>query len=316
MRTLRLPALGRRLALGAAVLLPAASGAAELDVTLEPGTVTVGDRVEAELALTVPREELSGTPRFPVWSERWGDAEIVEAGEAERVGSRSGETLRFRQRLVLTAFRTGAVELPPKGVGVPGPTETTGVWTPAGLAFEVDSVLPDGTDVEELEPRPPEPPAALPVGRAFWWTLTVTGALATALLLRLPRRGREKRSAEEPRPAREELDSALTSAEAATAEGGHVVLSLGLRRFLGRSFAFPAAESTTGEIRRQLRGRRCPPGVEGRIHEVLLACDRVKFAREPVTRGALEARLEAAREIARAVEDHLRPPEPRREVAA
>lgn len=315
--TPRLPALVGRLAVGAALLLPAASGAAELRASLEPGTVTVGDRVEVVLVLTAPRQELSGAPRFPIWDDRWGDAEIVEAEGVERLESRAGESLRYRQRLVLAAFRTGTVELPPKGVTVPGPNETAEVWTPAGLDFEVESVLPGGADVDELEPKPPEPPGGLPLGRAFWWTLAVTGSLAAALLLRLPRKDREERGAGRPRSAGEELDSALTAAaQAVTVEEGHVVLSLGLRRFLGRRFGFPAAESTTGEIRRQLRGRRCPPAVEGRVHEVLLACDRVKFARAPATRGALDARLEAAREIAGAVEDHLRPPEPRREVAA
>lgn len=313
--TLRLSAPG--LAFGAALLLPAASGAAELQVSLEPRTVTVGDRVEAALVLTVPRQELSGTPRFPVWDDRWGDAEIVEAEGMERLESRAGDPLRYRQRLVLAAFRTGTVELPPKGVTVPGPSETAEVWTPAGLGFEVESVLPGGAGSEELEPKPPEPPGGLPPGRAFWWTLAVAGSLAAALLLRRPQKDREDSGAGRLRTPGEELDAALVAASgASSAEEGHVVLSLGIRRFLGRRLGFPAAESTTGEIRRQLRGRRCPPAVEGRIHEVLLACDRVKFARAPTTRGALDARLEAAREIARAVEDHLRPPEPRREEAA
>jgi hypothetical protein len=89
-----------------------------------------------------------------------------------------------------------------------------------------------------------------------------------------------------------------------------VVLSLALRRYLGRAFGFPAAESTTSEVRRALRGRRVPAAVEARADELLRACDRVKFAREPVPRSTLEARVEAAREIAGEVGAHLAPPSP------
>ena len=298
-------AAARVLPVALGFLLAATAGAAELAVALEPETATVGDRVEAVLVLTAAPDELAGEPRFPAWGERWGGAEILEAGAVEREAD--GGALRFRQRLVLAAFRTGTIELPPKQVAVPGPAATAELWTPAGLALEIESVLP--SDGGELEPRPPVPPGPLPLGRAFWSTLAALTALAGGAFLLARRRGGLATTAARPRTPEEELDAALATAGSAPApEEGHVVLSLGLRRFLGHRFGFPAAESTTGEIRRQLRSRRCPPLLEGRIQEVLLACDRVKFAREPATRPALDARIEGVREIARGVDDHLRPP--------
>lgn len=292
------------------LLLPCAAGATELAVTLEPATATVGDRVEAVLLLSGAAEELTGEPRFPAWDERWGGAEILEVGPVESVTAETPAGFRFRQRLVLTAFRTGVMELPPKQVAVPGPLATAEVWTPAELALRVESVLPPATSGEELDPRPPAPPAALPLGRAFWSTFAVMAGLAAAALVLARQRHALPVATARPRSASEELAAALAAATAApTPEAGHVVLSLGLRRFLGRRFGFSAAESTTSEIRRELRGRRCPAALEGRVHEILLACDRVKFAREPATRPALEARVVGAREVAEAADLHLQPAE-------
>jgi hypothetical protein len=294
------------------LLLPAAAGAAELTVAIGPGPATVGDRIEAVLVLSVDPGELDGQPRFPAWDERWGAAEIVEAGPVARVVESGGEGgLRFRQRLVLTAFRTGAVELPPKQVAVPGKGATAELWTPEGLALHVESVLPAEAGSGELEARPPAPPEPLPLGRAFWWTLAALSVLTAGAAFLARRRHASRAAAAPPRSPRDELDASLAAAaREPAAEAGHVLLSLALRRFLGRKLGFPAAESTTAEIRRQLRGRRCSPGLEARAHEVLQACDRVKFAREPTARPALEARIEAAREIAGGIEDHLRPRPP------
>lgn len=310
----RLRGLPPALAAACALLAAGPAAAATLEVTLEPRTATVGDRVEAVLVLATGPGELAGEPRFPVWGERWGAAEIVEAGPVER--GRSGDGSEHRQRLVLVAFRPGALELPPKGVAVPGPDGTAELWTPAGLTLQVDSVLPAGASSEsaagELEPRPPAPPRALPLGAAFWWSLAGLSLLAAAVALGIRRRRRASESAVPARrlAPREELEAALRAALERDAEEGHVVLSLALRRYLGRAFAFPAAESTTSEVRRTLRGLRAPAAVEARTDELLRACDRVKFAREPVPRSTLEARVEAAREIAGEVGAHLAPPSP------
>ncbi|HUP42383.1 MAG TPA: hypothetical protein VM599_04165 [Thermoanaerobaculia bacterium] len=311
----------------AAALSPAAA-AATLEVTLAPETITVGDRVEALLVLTAGEEELAGEARFPVWGERWGAAEILEVGPIESTApsaasrSAAGRRVALRQRLVLTAFRTGELELPPQRVALPGPDGTAELWTPAGLVLRVDSVLPAGAETAALEPRAPAPPRPLPLGRAFWLTLGAGSLLAAAAVALAARRRAASAKAPEGRlgPA-VELARALGSAERAGApEEAHVLLSLALRRYLGRAFGFPAAESTTAEIRRELRGRRAPAPVAARTDELLRACDRVKFAREPVERSTLEARIAAAREIAERLEAHLAPaPAPggrRREEAA
>lgn len=316
--------IGGRLALVGLVTCaawPAAAAAATLEVVLEPPTATVGDRVEARLVLTTEEGELAGEPRFPSWDERWGAAEIVEAEPVER--GRSGEGTEHRQRLVLTAFRTGDLELPPRRVAVPGPDRTTELWTPAELTLRIGSVLPEGEEAEAVEPEPPAPPRALPLGAPFWWTLGVVSLLAVGAVTLAARRHRpaDRAGARRLAPGAE-LAAALAEARRAPApEEGHVRLSHALRGYLGRALGFPAVESTTSEVRRELRGRRVPAAVESRADELLRACDRVKFAREPVARETLEARIETAREVAADLEAHLAPApaegasDPRREAA-
>lgn len=302
------------LPLGALLASAGPAGAAAVEVTLPSGPLTVGDRAEVVVTVTGERDEVAGEPRFPAWGESWGDAEIVETGPvvpAFGMPEEGGARL-YEQRLVLVAFRPGLVELPPRPIALPGPEGTAELSTPAGLALRIDSVLPEElaeTRGSEIEARPPAPPRPLPLGAAFWATFAGGCAVLLGLAL-LARRGRRAAAPAPHAAPRDELAAALAAAAAAPEPvAGHVALSLALRRFLGRSFEFRAVESTTTEVRRQLRARRAPAAVEARAHEVLAACDRVKFARESTTREALEARIGAAREVAAEIERHLRPPE-------
>lgn len=295
-------------ALAALLAATPAAGAPRIQVTLEPDTLTVGDRVEALIELSAGPSELAGEPRFPAWGERWGGAEILEAGPVERL--RSG----YRQRLTLTAFRTGRVELPPKAVAVPGPVETAELRTPADLALTVESVLPPDAETGDLAGRPPAPPRSLPFGGAFWWTAGSLAALALGAVALARARHRDPEGASPAASPLEELarrlDAASRELEVLGAAEGHAVLSRSFRRYLGRRLGFPAVESTTTEIRRELRRLHLAPDVEARADELLRACDRVKFAREPVATATLTTRIEAVREVAHRLEEDLRPAVP------
>lgn len=303
-----------------------------LAVTLEPETVTVGERVVATLRLSAPRDAVGSGPRFPVWRDSWGDAEILEVGPLESNastardapdGRKAADVVTWSQRLTLAAFRTGEVALPPREIVLPGnrPDERSVLTTsPPALSFTVESVLPAGADPDAVEPAPPAALRELPVGDTFWWTLAIAGLLTAsaigAVLLR-SRTDRPGRTAGHTRPydeLRKRLDALAGAAVAGSAaptpevlERGCVELSHALRRYLGRSLDFPAAESTTTEVRRGLRERRAPEAVVGRTDRVLRSCDRVKFARRPVEASTLRNRIEEVRELARALEEHLRP---------
>ncbi len=316
-------------------------GEIRLDVELAPGVHTVGDRVAATLSLRVPAGSLAGEPRFPAWrpvppeggpadataggQRSWGDAEVVAAGPIER--EERGETVIFRQRLVLAAFTPGRLPLPPIGVALPlagGTIETT---TPPDLALVIASVLPPpatagaGTDRRSAEPapRPPAPPRPLPLGTRFWWTaalgtLACLAALAWAYRRTRPaRRSASSAAAGADPTARpdlspfEELAAALEAARRAVPETGHALLSLAVRRYLGRRLRFPGPESSTSEVHRELTGRRLPAGVAVRAVDLLRACDLVKFARRRTDADALGTRAATALAVAREVEDDLRP---------
>lgn len=293
---------------------------------------TVGDRVPVELVLTAAAG-LPTPPRFPVWEESWGEAEIVEVGDVrvERVapGTAAGQAT-YRQRLVLAAFRPGTVPLPPREVAVPAATadgDTRRLRTRDDLALEIASVLPqpeqspdaDAADADAApppvpEPRPAQPPREIPVPRAFWLTAVPLAAAAALLGWLLWRRWRQRQPdlLERPDlPPRDELAHALATARAEPDPAAALArVSLALRRYLGRRLVFPAAESTSREIRRALRDHHLDTALTRRCDELLAACDLVKFARRPATAGDVERWSGTAEAIADGVERHLRPAEP------
>jgi len=293
--------------------LPAAGQTApQVEVSLTPReNLTVGDRVEAVLTLRVEPSTLSGDPRFPVWGTTWGEAEVLDKGAPQRV-QENGATL-WRQRLVLAAFRTGKVDLPPVEVAVPLRDRTIQVRTPAGLALAVESVLPAG--VENPPPKPLASLYQLPIGRAFWWTLAASALVLSLLGWALWRRRRAEGVEEAViRPALPPFDELLGELDRIAAEPSalrlHTRLSLALRSYLARSLSFPAAESTTSEIQRTLLARRMPGTLVRQLVELLRACDLVKFARQEVGEERSRERLASARQIGREIEIWARPVEP------
>lgn len=301
------------------VLLFCASGLAaqnspKVEVSLNPKEGTVGDRMEAVLTLHADPAALTGEPRFPAWGTTWGDAEILEKGEPQRVqeGEGNGATV-WRQRIVLTAFRPGPVTLPQVDVAVPLRDSTVQATTPAGLSLTVRSVLPAGE--EQPAPKPPAPPRQLPIGEAFWWTLAGSLLVLLAVAWALWRRLRAEAAAGEvSRPLLPPFDELLGELDQLAAEPSvvrlHTRLSLALRSYLSRSLSFPAAESTTSEIHRVLLSRRVPGAVVRQMVELLRACDMVKFARQEVGEERAQERIATARQLAREIETWARPVEP------
>lgn len=303
----------RRLLVASILLaLPAAAQTApKVEVSLAPqGQLTVGDQVEAVLTLRADPSTLAGEPRFPVWGPSWGDAEVLGKSEPEKV-EEGGATL-WRQRLTLAAFRTGRVDLPPVEIAVPLRDSTVQVRTPAA-ALTVRSILPAGE--ESPQPKPPAALRQLPIGAPFWWTLAASGLVLALLAWMLWRRQRAEGLEEEPaRPALPPFDELLGELDRIAGEPSvvrlHTRLSLALRAYLGRSFGFPAAESTTSEVHRSLLARRMPGPLVRQHVELLRGCDLVKFARQDVGEERARERLAAARQLARETETWARPVEP------
>ncbi|HEY8021546.1 MAG TPA: hypothetical protein VIH93_10615, partial [Thermoanaerobaculia bacterium] len=161
---------------------PAPPPAFPVEVALAPageraGEVAVGDRVEAILTIKLPGTRLAGPPRFPVWGDTWGDVEILEKAPAQKLSDQGGAAV-YRQRLVLTPWKTGRLALPPAVVAVPLAERTVEARTPSDLALDVVSVLPQSKPGEAPPgPKGPAPMVPLPIGSRFWWT---AGGLAAA----------------------------------------------------------------------------------------------------------------------------------------
>lgn len=281
--------------------LPPAA-APRVSVALPGGAVTVGDRLEAVVTVSVPVALLAAEPRFPEWRGAWGDAEVREHGEP-RAAAGPDDTTVFSQRLVLAAFRPGRVELPPVAIAVPLRSGTVQALTPAGLAIAVRSVLPAGA--KDLRPRPPAPPRPLPLGTAFLATLAVLAAAAAALVLGLRRQALRRRAEATAGPAHgppaAPLPELLASLDRLAAEPSalalHTGLSQALRRYLGRIAGFRAPESTTTEIQRVLLLRGWPAARARATVELLRACDLIKFARHEAAAERGRERLAAARRL-------------------
>lgn len=277
-----------------------------VSVQLAPPGPTVGDPVTATITLEVPADLVNpaDTPRFPVWSKTWGEAEIVQVDEPVRISSTV-----WAQKLTLAAFKTGSVPLPPVQIAVPKRTGTVRVSTPAGLAIAVSSVIPQS----EKNPKP-KPAAALrplPLGERFWWTVAVLSALCLlgAWLIWLQNRRMAPQSAKPVLGPFEELAAEIDGLRAEPSMlAVHTRLSFALRRYLGRRLPFPAVESTTSDIQRQLLSRRMPGPLVRQTVELLRACDLVKFARQEVGETQARERAETARRLAGEFEAQLAPP--------
>ncbi len=195
--------------------------------------------------------------------------------------------------------------------------------TPADLALDVVSVLPRSKPGEPAPPpKGPAPMVTLPLGSRFWWTAAgfAAACAAAGALLAWQRRRRAAGLAAAARlPPYEallaeidRLGAQLESAAASTLRI-HTDLSRALRAYLGRTLAFPAAESTTSEIQRQLTSRQLaahqlPSALPRRAVEILRGCDLVKFARQEVGQARTRERLDGARAVAVELERHVHPP--------
>jgi hypothetical protein len=302
------PPSATRLAAPAPPSAPPAAPA--VSVVLPAGEATVGDRLEAVVTLRVPAARLAAEPRFPAWRGAWGEAEVREAAEARRAADEPGGVAVYRQRLVLAAFRPGKVALPPAAIAVPLRSGTVQAWTPGGLALGVRSVLPAAAaGVKPPAPRPPSPLRQLPFGLAFFCALAALAAAVVAGGWALWRRERRRRAAlpavAPPLAPLAELLAALDrlATGAPSPLALHTGVSQALRRFLGRTAAFPAPESTTTEIQRLLLARGWPSAQVRPAIELLRACDLVKFARQQVPPERAGERLAAARRLGEQIDE-------------
>lgn len=299
------------------------AGVGQLNVTLQPTEITVGDRVEATLTLVWMGAEPSEPPRFPTWQETWGNSEILQHGDVSASTDDSGRRL-YTQRLTLTSFEVGEVVLPNAEVVIPLGERSVEVVSGDGAAFEVVSLLPsqdetaqdDAADAQAapLEPKPAAEPRTLADGIAFSATAAVLGLLNLAAAAFLLRRSKQYAASfgDAPAPWVPPLTALLQQLDDVDPQSGsepvHTAISLAMRHYLSRHLSWNAAGSTTSEIQRQLRTTRVTPTMTRTLVQLFKECDQVKFARQEVSSSVNADRLARARELGRSLEVFLQPP--------
>ncbi|MDA8018577.1 MAG: hypothetical protein MPN21_14145 [Thermoanaerobaculia bacterium] len=304
-----------------------------VDVELSTDEITVGDRVEATLTVVWMGGDTAEPARFPTWQETWGRAEVLQSDAVVETDDASGRRI-WRQKVTLTAFRPGEVELPSVTVVLPL-TDRTVEATTEPTRFTVGSVLPEpaeptgdpsqaGQPAQQLQAEIPEPkgPAAT-VGldreqqNFFWSAGVLTALLAVCLFWAADAVAKQPAPAGDPArqvdPLRllsplDELKERLARLDpVSAAEPLHTGLSFAMRTYLGRRLRFRAVESTTTEIQRALRRAALSADVHHRVIRLLRDADAVKFARAEVDRDVAGRRLAEAGDVARQIEHEMAP---------
>jgi hypothetical protein len=269
-----------------------------VSTTIEPGDITVGDR----MALTIVVEHAADvTVEGPGFDADFGDVEIVEI-EEPRVDERddsSTTTLRY----IVTSFAPGEASVPPLPVTYRGPSGEETILTNV-LFVSVQSVLsPGDTSLRPLKPQlgidEGAPTPALPaLFVALMAGLTAFGywLLRHAIDARPVALPHVTAPASPVEQARARLD-ALAAGPRDDVDAYYAEIAATVRAYLSARFGFGAYAMTRRELQRGMARAgidRWPARVTANLLE---QCDAVQFARFRPPPERMDADLTAGYEI-------------------
>jgi hypothetical protein len=298
----------------------AEDGQPRAELSVEPSTATVGDRLRVTLSVELP-PELTLDPRtigprlgaFTVFSGEWGGP--VEADQGTR-RTWSG---------TISAFKTGSLEIPSIRLELSGPDGPLTVSTDP-VAVEIVTVLENADPVaNEGELADLKPPASVdPDYGPLTVALLILGVLlvVSVVLWWLHRRYASRLAAVAPpedpfhrKPPHEWVYEELRKLlDRRLAEQGRIdefysELSRILKRYLGGRYRLDLMEHTTDEIAPLLEQVGAAERPIAGVRRILDDCDRVKFAKERPGAEAWRAVVESVYEIV----DETKPAEALRE---
>jgi hypothetical protein len=267
----------------------------EMHVTPEPATV--GDPIRLEFYITMPTGYQASIPAI---DKQIGDFSIFEfspgplipePGKSEKQASgiqnQAGASVRHRARIVVAAYRTGALTFPPIPIFLLTPEgKQFGIASPPAK-IDIQSVLSaKDRDLKDLKKQ-----AELP--EQVRWGLWLAALLALGILgmvawLLWKRRHRHVPSIPAA-PPQDRLDMAEAELRTLLARGFpdgeqvkpfYVLLSDIVKKILEAGYGIHTAEQTTSEIMDslELASGKNPEDME-RIDSFLRRCDVVKFAK-------------------------------------
>lgn len=257
-------------------------GPVRATVTLAPAAPRLGDPLILELVVIARPGVVVEMPEF---GEALGRFSILDFAPRRDTGADGGTVAR--QRYTLQAPMSGRLRVP--GLRLEYVDERdggTGAYRELitdEIAFEVASVLPEGTAVDALLPARP----ALPEVRPGWWGRWWPAVLALALLAgggawafaAWQRRAVERVRLTAHERAMRRLQALATRGfpRAEEADPWYVELSDIVRRYVEDRYAVRAPELTTEEF--LVEARRSFSGSHRDLLGAFLErCDRVKFA--------------------------------------
>jgi hypothetical protein len=262
----------------------------EVSASIDPRTGTIGDQLRLTLRLKRPSDVGVG---FPNVEDEIAPLEVVDSvilPTAER-----GDVVTETREYLVAAFETGGLRVP--GLGFYYETadgDTGSVWTDT-LYLVIESVLPETSAVEELEPRDIKPPIELP--RTIWPYILVA-ALAVAAFVayrylmkwwRSRRKPEVEAEPEEPRIPRRaahvlaferlkelERDDPIGRGEIPEF---YVAVTDVLRLYLMDRFGVDAIDMTTAELGPAMKDAAIEPEEVGWTLGYLAHADLAKFAK-------------------------------------
>ena len=280
-------------ALGALALPCSAALSLETDVNRD--TITVGDpvtyRVRVRRAADDRTELLQGS-EFP------GPFEILDARTPSTRQLRDGRIEEVSD-FVVTAYRTGELELAPLVLWFRTAEGDSGRLTSDAITVVVRSVLPENTsDIRDIK-GPVEMRTRVPL----WFWLGLAGLVAAVLLLwwAVRRRGRRVAPEAEVAPvdwyAELEKIARMGLVERGEYKRHYSMISDVVRRHLEGRTGVEAMESTTFEVAWRLRQTRASEAYVSDLEGFLADADLVKFAKERPPEQAAQAAADRARDL-------------------
>ncbi|MCH7811611.1 MAG: hypothetical protein IH958_03175 [Chloroflexi bacterium] len=274
----------------------------EFEVTIEPASATVGDR----LTLTIVASHAAGAQlEAPLDPDAFAPLELV-AVRPPVTRDAGGGREETRLVYILAAFQTGELQPPPIEVAVRGEDDASILLQPP--AVTIKSVLPEDGPIEL---RGIQEPLAASTGapRWIWAALLMAGFTAltvvTMVFIRLPVRETPTPVSAPPPPARpeeaarQELDAIADAALLDRGDEKEYYRRIGacVRRYLSARFAIPATAMTSQELEARLREPQIDRWPARLAANLLRQSEAVQFAQYQPARERAEADLSSAYQV-------------------
>jgi hypothetical protein len=273
---------------------------AELKVSADKSTITIGDVVRVKLEVRRPE---SNKIAFPSFGPRHGDWVVRNSAHLPPGKAEPGWVSEALQ-LELTIYKVGEFEIPPLGVEEISSAGARRLLTSEPIKIKVQSVLgKDDGELEDIKAQADIPPDYKPL-LTF---LTALGALAIIIYMAFQHYKKRKRprplTPKDTRPleeiAREAIRVLLTKGliQNGLLKQFYLELSEIIKRYLGSKLGIVSLERTTEEFTYDLRKVAVPWEHHLLVREFLMDCDLVKFAKYKPAEDEINRTVQRSLEI-------------------